>query len=434
MLRHLFLPGLLLLICFHPPGLAWGQEDELELIEKVETLQKQLDAEAVAVRDKAETELIELGPEVLEYLNEVPDDATADLRDRMTKVRTTLEKVAVDQYSQPSKITLKGSMTVGDALKRIRKVTKNDVECSDALVMDSTIALELEDVEFWDAMNTILEKSSLRVDRYGSQKPGQLMLTPRQPNQPQPNNAAETNVPTDSAKIFQAQVLRVDSSANLLAPNQDYTTVNLLVRWEPRLRPISVDIPLEKMNITDEFGDSVMLNARKEVIYGMIQPEIPEVEFSVQLPRIDRQIEELKSMRLSLNAVLPGRSEVFRFNKVSKLKPGAKISKAGAHVEFGGTRKNEDVYSVKISLSFDEDNNALESHQGWVFQNEVYLEDAKGNREEALSLETLQQDNQRVSIQYYFLEEPADRTIVYKTPASIVKLPVTLELKKIPMP
>ena len=79
-------------------------------------------------------------------------------------------------------------------------------------------------------------------------------------------------------------------------------------------------------------------------------------------------------------------------------------------------------------------NNALESHQGWVFQNQVYLENEKGEREESIGLETMQQDNSKVTIRYLFIEDPGNRTLVYKTPAAIVKMPVTIELKKIPLP
>lgn len=429
MIRLRFLQTVLLLFCLQLACVnCIAQEEELELIEKVEQLEKQLDADSVTDRDKAEAQLIELGPQILEYLNEVQEDATTDLRNRVNKVRTKLEKVAVEQYTEPSKVTLKGKSTVGEALKKIRRVTKNEVVCLDVTQLEKTIELDLEDVDFWEAIDAIMKKTGLRIDRYGNEKPGQLMLAAAA------NQGEYSDVPSDSAKIFQTQVLRVDSSANLLAPNQDYTTVNLLVRWEPRLRPISVDIPLGKMSITDEFGDSIALSDPNRVVYGLIQPEIPEVEFSIQLPRVDRQIEEIQSMKTTIQAVLPGRSETFRFKKISDVKPGFSITKAGAHVEFGGTRKNEDVYSVKLSLSFDEENNALESHQGWVFHNKVYLEDPKGNKEEAVSIETLQQDNQRVSIQYYFLEEPANRTLVYKTAASIVKLPVVVELLKIPMP
>ena len=103
-------------------------------------------------------------------------------------------------------------------------------------------------------------------------------------------------------------------------------------------------------------------------------------------------------------------------------------------VTFGGVAKNEDAYSVRMSLSFDEENNALESHQSWVYQNEVYLLDRQGNREDAISLATLRQDNKKVTVEYLFIDDPGDRTLVYKTPASVIKLPVPIELTKIPLP
>ena len=416
-----------------PCSRAWAQEEELGLIDKIETLQQQLASDDVAERDKAEAELISMGPSVLDYLEASGEDAPTDLRERVTRVRTTLEKSAADQFTEPSEVTIKGSMTVGDALEKIMAQTRNEVEVSDASQLDIAIKMDLEKASFWKAIEQVTTQAGLQVDRYGNRKPGQLMLAPSQPVAPD-SVSATPRIPSDSAKIFLAQVLRVDSSANLLSPRQDFTTISLLVRWEPRLRPISLQIPMGKVSITDEFGDSIMLANPREVVYGMVQPEIPEVEFSLRLPRVDRQIEEIKSLKATVDAVLPGRAELFRFKKVSRLKSGHKISKAGAHVSYGGTRKNEDVYSVKVSLSFDEENNALESHQGWVFQNEVYLLDDEGKREDALSLETLQQDNERVTVNYYFLEEPGDRTLVYRTPSTIVKLPVELELTKIPMP
>ena len=74
------------------------------------------------------------------------------------------------------------------------------------------------------------------------------------------------------------------------------------------------------------------------------------------------------------------------------------------------------------------------SHQGWVFENEIFLQDASGEREESIGFETLQQDNSKVTVRYLFLEDPGNRMLVYKTPAAIVKMPVTIELKKIPLP
>ena len=405
-----------------------AQEDELQLIETVGQLQKSLDADQESERDDAESKLIGMGVEILDYLRPADENSTTDYRQRLARIRKALEKNSVNSIANASRVTIKGSMTVGEALKKIRLQTGNDVQVETDSIADQEVTLDIEDQEFWSAVGELMSIAKLAIDRYGSEKPNQLMLTPTQ-------NPTRNKIPTRChARIFQTEVTRVDSSINLNNDSLDFTSINLMLRWEPRLRPISVDVPLQDVKIMDEFDETIDVPDPNRVLYGTVQPEIPEVEFQLQIPRVDRQIENLKSLKAKIVAVIPGRAEQFRFENVSKLSPGYKLTKAGAVVRYGGTKKNEDLYGIKLSLSFDEENNALESHQGWVFQNEVYLQDRQGNREEALSLESFQQDNEMVTIQYYFLKDPGDRTLVYKTPATIVKMPVNIELKKIPMP
>lgn len=417
----------ILLICFLGSSICFAQEDELEMMDTVAKLQSQLKSESNSVRDKAEQQLIDLGPAILEFLEAGDRQSTTDFRERVARIRKKLEKVAVEKTTQASQVKLNGKMTVGDALKKIQRQTRNIVKTADPSFLDIPIEVDI-DASFWQAMSKVMSQAALQIDPYGSPEPGQLLLTKTLPGNAQPE------VPTSTDKIFHTQVIRVNSSANIQQPKLDYTSVTLQVRWEPRLRPISVDIPMSSVSIVDEFDDAIMLSNQREVVYGMVQPEIPQVEFLLQLPRIERQVESLKSLKATLNALLPGKIEQFSFKNLSKLKPGFNIEKAGAKVTFGGMSKNEDAFAIKMSISFDESNNALESHQGWVFQNEVYLIDAQGNREDALSLETLRHDNEKVTVQYYFVEEPGNRTLIYKTPASIVKLPVKIELNKIALP
>ena len=407
---------------------AASQEEELQLMESVEKLQKQLESDAETDRDSAEQKLIELGPAILPHLVTVTDKKTTDFRERLNRIRTTVEKAQVEKSVAPTFVKLVGKYTVEEALQQIKRQTGNDVVVAERFVSNEEFDLNWANVEFWQAMNELMQMAKIGIDQYASQKPGQIVLTQL------PQDAQVSKLPFDSSKIFQAQVTRIDSSVNLLRPNLDFTTINLLVRWEPRLLPISVDIPMSNVSVKDEFGDDVLLDNQKEVIYGMVQPEIPEIEFSLRLPRIDRQVESLEKLSLKVEAVLPGQPELFRIKNMGKLEAGKRFEKAGANLVFGGTRKNEDVYAVRLSLSFDEENNALESHQGWVFQNEVYLQDQQGNREDALSLETLRQDNEKVTIQYYFLSDPKEKTLFYRTPTSIIKMPVKMELKRIPLP
>ena len=405
---------------------ATAQEDELELIEKVERLQEKLDSQSIDERNAAEKELVELGVGILDYLRPADRESTTDYRERVLRIRKKLEKKSVNSVALASRASISGTYAIAEVLKKIKNQTGNEIAVPDAIA-GNDVTLKVQDGDFWTLLNQFMKNAELEIDRYGSEKPNQLMLVPRDRKPAKP-------LPTCSAKIFQSQVTRVDSSVNLDDESLDFTSINLLVRWEPRLTPIAVDIPLSNIQILDEFGESIQVKDPERVLYGTVQPEIPEVEFQLQIPRIERQVENIKSLKAQIIAVIPGRTEQFRFNDIRKLKTGKKISKAGAVVTYGGTRKNEELFGIKISLSFDEANNALESHQGWAFQNEVYLQDRQGNREEALSMETFRQDNEMITIQYYFLNDPGKRTLVYKTPATIVKMPVEIELKKIPLP
>jgi len=407
-----------------------GQQDEMEIIERVTVLLDQLKSPEVAQRDKAQAEILTLGPVALDQI-EVDENSTTDFRARVAAIRKQLEKEAVASVSQASRVTLVGKMTVDEALAAITKQTGNQVGVADTAAGQKSLDLDLKDRMFWEALGAVMEQAGLAVDKYGGGV-GRLTLAPVV----SPAAAAEQTAkpPVDDARIFRLEVARVDSSVNLQQPNLDYTTVTLLVRWEPRLRPIAVDMPMASVTIRDEFDDEVGVTDPKSVIYGMIQPELPELEFALPLKRVDRQVEQLKSIQATIDAILPGRIETFRFRNLKDQKVGRSIQKAGATVTYGGIQKNEDVYTVTLSLSFEEENNALESHQGWVFQNQVYLENEQGEREESIGLETLQQDNSKVTIRYLFLEDPGNSTLVYQTPAAIVKMPVKVELKKVPLP
>ena len=406
-----------------------GQQDEMERIERVNQLLEQLKTADVSKRDEAQAELLKMGSLVLDQI-EIEKDATTDLRDRLAGIRRQLENEAVAAVSKASRVTLSGEMTVNEALAAIKSQTGNQVEVGLG-GGDKKIKLDLQDQTFWKSLRTVMEQADLAIDKYGG-SPGMLKLALSQDANLDPVKVLPR--PTNDSRIFNAEVARVDSSVNLQWPDQNYTTVTLVVRWEPRLRPISINMPLAKVVIQDEFGDPAKVADVNSVMYGTIQPEIPELEFPLPLVRIDRQVESLKSIKATIDAVLPGRVEAFRFRNIKDQRVGRAIQKAGATVTYGGIKKNEDVYMITLSLSFEKENNALESHQGWVFENEIFLQDTNGEREESIGFETLQQDNSKVTVRYLFLEDPGNRMLVYKTPAAIVKMPVTIELKKIPLP
>jgi hypothetical protein len=440
MMRWLF-TLVILTLCFSAP--VRGQDDEMALIDRVAFLQHQLQSDKTAERDAAEKELLDLGPKVLDHLEPVDNRTPTDIVQRLQRIRKELETVAVREVTQASKVTLQGKMKLGDALGGIREQTGNDVampgETPDVLV-NREIELDLEDVDFWVAVAKVMSEGQLEVDPYAG-KPGQLRLTPTQaariaaanPGLPDPK-PKPVAPPRNASGIFDLMVTKVNASRNLLNPELNYCNVTVRVRWEPRVQPVSIDLPVSSISAIDEFDNSIAIPNPDGVISGLVQPEIPELEFSIPIGLVDRQIEVINSLDATIDAVLPGRTEIFRFKKLGNLDPGYSQQKAGATVTFEGIIKNDDLFGVKVRLSFEEDNNALESHRGWAFNNPMHLVDENEEKLEPIALETISQDNAEVVIRYYFERDPEDLTMIYNSPAAIVKVPVKISLKNIPLP
>ena len=418
---------------------------DMELIERVEILQRQLESAEIPKRDAAEKELIGLGIRVLDYLEPTNDKTPSDAVLRTNQVRTALEKIVVASVTKASRITLQGKMTIGKALEQIRKQSSNDVaipgEIPD-IFRNREIELDVENVSFWEVLAEVMKQGELVVDPYAGQR-GQLRLAPTRtarikaanPGIELPQDPGQRrDQPKSVSGIFNLSVTQIIASRNLTNPALDYCNIHMAVRWEPRVTPISIDLPASTIKAIDEFDQPVAIANQDAVISGTVQPEISELEFSVPIALVDRQIEVIKSFDATIEAVVTGRTETFRFRKLGRLTPGVQQTKAGATVTFDGISKNEDLYGITVRLSFDEAHNALESHQNWVYGNQVYLENEDGEKIESLAYEGVKQTNNEVAIRYYFEPDPKNMTLFYKTPAAIVEIPVKVSLKNIPLP
>ena len=98
----------------------------------------------------------------------------------------------------------------------------------------------------------------------------------------------------------------------------------------------------------------------------------------------------------------------------------------------------EEIYDVKVRVKFGDAGKALESHQGWIYDNECYLLDRSGNKIENAGLEATSTGQNEVGLDYKF--DLGDETsakgfkFIYKTPAAIVRIPIEFELKNIELP
>ena len=420
------------------PTAAYGQSEEIALMERVENLIKDLDSSSIEDRDSAQAELESLEPDALDFIDVPSDDATTDFIERLLAVRKMLEAKAVKQATQPTQVSLQGTFSVEDALKKIRSQTKNNIALREGIELggaNNEITIELKSAPFWEAVRAVMLQANLEVDVYGGTV-GHVVLVPR--SSPADKNGGPSPAmtpPHTTSGVLAVEINRVVASRVLTAPNLDFTTLDLLIRWEPRVQPISLQLNQAKLKIVDDQGNDIA-PLRQTAISSAVQTEIPELNFPINLPLIKRDVNQIKSVIGTLDAVLPGRIETFRFRSLKDIADGTAQTKSGATVSIEGIKTNEELFSVTVALSFDDQSNELDSHQGWTFENDAYLVDSADPsiRHESVAYETVARNGQQVSVEYYFEVDPDAFDLVYQTPAAIVSVSFDFELKDIPLP
>lgn len=413
------------------PAAANGQA---ELAAKVASLVRQLDAREQAKREAAEKELIALGPEILTLLPPLTPRTPAEVRNRLGRVRGALVKAEVEATTRPSLVTLSGEMPASAALAEITRQTGNQLvdyrERRNQQASDPMIKVELDKVSFWEALDTVLDAANLTLDNF-DEEPTALAYVARG------DNAAPRVGTASYGGLFRLEAKQIQSTRDLRDSNLRSLKLTADAVWEPRVKPIVLEIPLADLSAASESGEPIEIDNSEGTLEVPVEGAggAAEIEFPLKSP--ERSVKQLASLKGKITAVVLGKVETFEFADLDKVK-AAEMERGGVTVTVDSCRRNGDIYDVGMRVRFDRAANALESHRGWIYENECYVLDAKGQRVENAGLEATLLDVNEVGLSYKFdLGEgvtPAKHKFVYKTPAAVIKIPVDFELKNIDLP
>lgn len=427
-------------LCTHAlsPAPVAAQTEEMAVADDVAEFEQQLQSASFEERDAAEESIVKLGSEALDHISDPSADFEEDLNARLSRIRKRLEQVAIEEAISPSKITLSGKMSLKSAFAQIKKQTGNVIafaEGYDPALLDKKIDVDLKDVSFWTALADLTNRGGLESSVYGGVL-GQTTVVPKPPADPAKIDKAVDIVPAplDESGIFRIRVSSVSSARNLLKPGLDYTRVDLEIQWEPRLTPISIDMPLSKVKIVDQDGKELKVSNPEQVLSGTVQQGINQIEMSLTLENVDRKITKIASIDGRLECVLPGRREKFKFDEIAGIDGEPKISKAGITVQYLGFEQNEDLYAVNLRVAMESGTEEFESHLGWIYDNPLYLINDAGKKEPSIGHQGGDMGEDGVQIQYFFVDEPLKFGLLYESPGAIVSVPADISLKDIPLP
>ena len=399
-------------------------ESDRELSAQVRRLVRQLDSRVLAERDTAERTLIELGPDVLEKLPRITTRTPAEVKERLGRVIRAVEKAVAEAVGKSSRVTLQGEMSLAEAMKSLQQQTGNVVIGHED--REAMIKADFDDVPYWEALDQVLDQAQLTVNPYGG-RPRTLTVQARPDQQSLRYGSASYSGP------FRFEATRIQSQRDLRNPSVTGMRVTIEISWEPRAAPIFLAQPLDDLSAVDEDGVAVEIGG-SGVRGAQVKADISMIELDLPFQLPDREVEKISRLRGQLLAIVPGRVEAFEFADLQRA-TNVEQKRAAATVTFERLRKNEKLFEARVRLRYDEAANALESHRGWVYNNDAFMLDPNGKRIEHAGLNATRQELDEIGVAYLFaITDPKGHKFVYRTPVAILNSRIDFELRDIPLP
>lgn len=410
--------------------------NQTELARDVSRLVRRLDDDRIAQREAAEQELLALAgtstaqsDAFLKLLPQPTPEMPVAVRDCLSRIRAQVEARVAKASVAATRVTFSArNMPLAEVLTTIEKQTGN--KASEQQPDDTpgiAINTEFTDEPYWSAIDLILDQARLSVYSYGGDNA--LSLVPRPDGEGPRFGRAVYSGP------FRLEVIDVQAQRSLRAPANQALRLQLEIAWEPRLSPIAISQPVAALQAIDENGQPIAVAQPEAVLDVEVPHGTQATELILPLALPPRSVTRIATLKGKLTALVPGRIVEFRFDDVPKA-IGKTQRQAGVQVTIDDVRKNNAIWEVHMRLRLDEDNRALESHRGWVFQNLSYLIGKDGAHIDNAGFETTRQTPNEVGIAYLFDVEGdlEGLTWVYETPGAIVELPVEYELSDIELP
>lgn len=398
------------------------------MLDTVRSLVRGLDGDELAQRDAAEKKLIEFGPSVLKLLPEVTPKTSGELKIRLQRIREQLQKQSVGNFFKESVVSLRGKMNVADSIAEISKQSGNMIELSNA---EGAATIEIEwnhdKVAFWAVMADLMKQAKLGINPYG-QFDGLSLMADQRADVPK-------STPIFTQGPFRVDTISTQTTVNYQSEQSGQLDVSLLVTWEPRLKPVFLQIPMGKVKAT--FSSESNLTA----ISPEAAPEVPingtscSTQIDLSLGRPPRSAQKIDTLKGEFVVAVPSEKHKYVFEKFAN---GARQTQKYGDVTviLENARRNNRTYEMRILTDFKDAQGALDSYRGWILSNRAYMLDEKDNRLENIGLNTYPGSNNSIGVAYVFQlnSDPNTYKLVYESPAMITRQTISFELKDIDLP
>lgn len=298
------------------------------------------------------------------------------------------------------------------------------------LAEDRPIAIDVQQAPFWKALDAIAAAAGARVDLYD--RSGRLTLVPRVGPVP----------PVSYDGPFRATLRKLSASRDLETGGTGLSAA-VEIAWEPHLEPLFLESHPRQITFTDGAGRAIpvsMEGSSLAPVDGKLAATI-----DVPLPAVPRSTERIGKLAGALTAIAPSKMLTLDFGPLDGLlaakagSPERQRAEAGTICTLTDLKRSTGRVTVQLHLKLPKGGPSLESYQSWVVNNEMFLQNEKGERRKSSGYFLEDSSSRAAVLSYHFtdkeaLAHPESWRLVYRTPASIVELSLRFSFADVPLP
>jgi len=399
---------------------------------EVERLVGELNAPALGDRRAAEAKLIKMGSEILPLLPATDRQTPPEVRMRLSRIRETLQRRESHEILLPSRVTVHAvEEPIWNVLQSMAEQTGNRIVDArrrfNQPLESPTVTIHLQAAPFWPSLDDLLERTGLSVYPYTGEDA--IGIVARTKNQFPPTETAVYFGPFrfQPTTLVARRDARFRDSASL--------HVDVELAWEPRLSPVRISQKMSRVWAFDEQGRAIPPLNANAVVELAVKPNVPAVTLSLPFAPAPRGSTRIAKLQGSLEVLMPGPLEAFRFPTVSEtIGNTERISRT--QVTLSRIRRTDKVFEIWIRVRYDQAYDALESHRGWFLNNPAYLLTEEGKRIENRGNAATDQSENEFGLTYFFegIDSLEGCTFVYETPGSLQLSPIDYVIQDLPLP
>jgi len=417
-----------------------GDGSAAQLRRDVNRWTEQLSSDELAVRARAESELLKLGPAALPLLQapELARDVSA--REALRRVRQQLELRQARESVKPSKVTLKGRFELENVLREIERQTGNRLTRKrlSKSARRRTIELDWNQASFWHVLDELCRDGKLQwqAQTTGGTSSAISFLDAQ-------HKKGEATSPPIITVYGPFRMSLISVAVRPLVGNdtQRLLRMQVALHVEPRLRPLFLKYAEADVVATD--GSGMVLppfnpKAQYEIALGSGGSDLA-LRFDFLIPNDTTPARVGLTGTLSLTVA--GGQERIEFLDVDRSE-GVARRRGGVTVKLTKITRLADpekrerrALRLATRVGYDAGGPAFESHRTWIFHNEAFLESPTGQRiEKSGAVNVSLHADGAVGVEFPFADLPKelkDWKFVYVAPTLILDVPIQLSFSKI---